>query len=56
MNATAIGTEQEMLDYPVALKFPDDSGPCSSRAVFPSEVTSQIVDVRCTLPFVFLVV
>lgn len=45
-----------MLDYPVALKFPDDSGPCSSRAVFPSEVTSQIVDVSCTLPFVFLVV
>ncbi|XP_060183065.1 uncharacterized protein LOC132613019 [Lycium barbarum] len=33
-----------MLDYPVALKFPDDSGPCSSRAVLPYEVTSQIVD------------
>ncbi|XP_060206553.1 uncharacterized protein LOC132634301 [Lycium barbarum] len=33
-----------MLDYPVALKFPDDSGPCSSRAILPSEVTSQIVD------------
>ncbi|XP_060211360.1 uncharacterized protein LOC132638531 [Lycium barbarum] len=56
VHAVVVGTEQEMLDYPVALKFPDDSGPCSSRAVSPSQVTSQIVDVSCTLPFVFLVV
>ncbi|XP_060211444.1 uncharacterized protein LOC132638650 [Lycium barbarum] len=39
-----------MLDYPVALKFPDDLGPCSSRAVLPYEVTSQIVDgVLCSV-------